>query len=250
MGLAGDAVVGNAPERSAGGLRLGDCELRSHRFTWRMSALWPTRWMNCCSSTGKTWTFVDLGEHIPDSSLHLPGFHLIRADRTELSGKMRGGRICFYVNEGWCMDVTVLKKSCSPHLETLFINCKPFYSLREFSSFILVGVYIHPQACVTEALQQLADQIRNVEQQHPDSVLIVLGDFNRANLSHELTKLQTAHQVSHQGHKHPGPLLHNFKGTPIATVPRAALGLSDHCLVHLIRQKLKSAKLVVKTVKR
>ncbi len=37
------------------------------------------------------------------------------------------------------------------------------------------------------------------------------------------------------------------------TVPRAALGLSDHCLVHLIptyRQKLKSAKPVVKTVKR
>ncbi len=37
------------------------------------------------------------------------------------------------------------------------------------------------------------------------------------------------------------------------TVPRAALGLSDHCLVHLLptyRQKLKSAKPVEKTVKR
>ncbi len=37
------------------------------------------------------------------------------------------------------------------------------------------------------------------------------------------------------------------------SVPLAALGLSDHCLVHLIptyRQKLKSAKPVVKTVKR
>ncbi|KAL0185672.1 hypothetical protein M9458_017342, partial [Cirrhinus mrigala] len=37
------------------------------------------------------------------------------------------------------------------------------------------------------------------------------------------------------------------------SVPRAALGLSDHCLVHLLpayRQKLKSAKPVVKTVKR
>ncbi|KAL0160951.1 hypothetical protein M9458_044676, partial [Cirrhinus mrigala] len=37
------------------------------------------------------------------------------------------------------------------------------------------------------------------------------------------------------------------------SVPRAALGLSDHCLVHLIpsyRQKLKSAKPVVKSVKR
>jgi len=37
------------------------------------------------------------------------------------------------------------------------------------------------------------------------------------------------------------------------SVPRAALGLSDHCLVHLIpayRQKLKSAKPVLRTVKR
>ncbi len=37
------------------------------------------------------------------------------------------------------------------------------------------------------------------------------------------------------------------------SVPRAALGFSDHCLVHLIpayRQKLKSAKPVLRTVKR
>ncbi len=37
------------------------------------------------------------------------------------------------------------------------------------------------------------------------------------------------------------------------SVPRAASGLSDHCLVHLIptyRQKLKSAKPVLRTVKR
>ncbi len=37
------------------------------------------------------------------------------------------------------------------------------------------------------------------------------------------------------------------------SVPRAALGLSDHCLLHLIpayRQKLKSAKPVLGTVKR
>ncbi|KAI3364704.1 hypothetical protein L3Q82_011466, partial [Scortum barcoo] len=87
MGLARDGFVGNG----------GDCEPRSHRFTWRMSALWPTRWMNCCSSTGKTRSLqIWLGEHIPDTSLHLPGFHLMWA---ELSGKTRGGGICFYINK-------------------------------------------------------------------------------------------------------------------------------------------------------
>lgn len=104
---------------------------------------------------------------------------------------MRGSGICFYSNEGWCTDVTVVKKSCSPHLETILI--KPFYSAREISSFILVGVYIQPQASVSEALQHLADQMTNVEQQHLDSPLIALGDFNRANLSHVLPKIQTAY---------------------------------------------------------
>ena len=38
------------------------------------------------------------------------------------------------------------------------------------------------------ALQHLADQITGTEPKHPDSLLIILGDFIRANLSHELPK--------------------------------------------------------------
>ena len=51
-----------------------------------------------------------------DSTLH--SFNLYRADRsTELSGKQKDGGICFYVNKGWCTDVTALTKTCSPNLE-------------------------------------------------------------------------------------------------------------------------------------
>ena len=87
-----------------------------------------------CRSAALCFTETWLSEHIPDSALRLPGFQLFRADRcTELSGKSKGGGTCFYINEGWCTDVTVLKKLCSPHLESLFINCRPFYSPREFA---------------------------------------------------------------------------------------------------------------------
>ena len=96
--------------------------------------------------------------------------------------------ICFYLNDVWCTDVTVLKKTCSPHLETLFLNCKPFYSPRECSSFVMVGVYIPPSACVADALQQLADQITDAEKKHPDSLAIIVGDFNGAKLNPELPK--------------------------------------------------------------
>ena len=44
-----------------------------------------------------------------------------------------------------------------------FINCKPFYSPREFASFILVGVYMPPQASTNEAQRVLTSQILCVE---------------------------------------------------------------------------------------
>ncbi|KAL0153349.1 hypothetical protein M9458_051345 [Cirrhinus mrigala] len=197
----------------------------------------------------ETW----LNDAIPDGALHLPGYQLFRADRdTESTGKSRGGGTCFYINERWCTDVTVLKKMCCSDLEALFIDCKPFYSPREFCSIILVSVHIPPQANVSLALQKLADQIADTEQKHPDSVLIILGDFNKANLSRELPKY-SQHVTCPT--RDSNILYHCYTVIKDAYrfVPRAALGLSDHCLVHLIptyRQKLKSAKPVVKTVKR
>ncbi len=95
------------------------------------------------NSAALCFTETSLSEAIPDNALHLPGYQLFRSDCiTELTGKTRGGGLCFCINEGWCSDVTTLKKMCSPNLEALFINCKPFYSPREFSSFILVNVYV------------------------------------------------------------------------------------------------------------
>lgn len=50
------------------------------------------------------------------------GSQLHRADRNAtLSGKKKGGGICFYINSNWCSDVAVLKQHCCPDLEFLFI---------------------------------------------------------------------------------------------------------------------------------
>ncbi len=74
--------------------------------------------------------------------------------------------MCFYINERWRTDVTVLKKMCCSDLEMLFINSKPFYSPWEICSFIFMSFYIPPQANARSALQKLADQITKSEQQH------------------------------------------------------------------------------------
>ncbi|KAK0133039.1 hypothetical protein N1851_031598 [Merluccius polli] len=187
---------------------------------------------------------------IPDSALHLAGFQLCRADRdTELSGKTKGGGICFYINSGWCNDVTVIQQHCSPDLESFIINCKPFYSPREFASFILVGVYIPPQDNVQDAQRMLADQILCVERSNPDYLVIVLGEFNKGNLTHDLPKYRQVIKCPTRGEN---ILDHCYTTVRDAyhAVPRAALGHSDHVMVHLIpayRQKLKLCKLVVRT---
>ncbi len=130
--------------------------------------------------------------------------------------------------------------------------CFPHVLLTTGVLFILVSVYIPPQAHVSSALQKLADLITDTEQQHPDSVLIILGDFNKANLSCELPKYR---QHITCPTRYSNILYHCYTiiKTAYHSVPLAALGLADHCLVHLIptyRQKLKSPKPVVKTVKR
>ncbi|CAG6021268.1 unnamed protein product [Menidia menidia] len=207
---------------------------------------------DCATSAVLCFTETWLCGSIPDSALQLAGFQLFRADRnTELSGKTKGGGICFYTNSGWCNDVTVIQQHCSPDLETFFINCKPFYSPREFASFILVGVYIPPQTNVQDAQRTLADQILRVERTFPDSLVIVLGDFNKGNLTHELPKYR---QLIKCPTREDNILDHCYTTISNAyhAVPRAALGHSDHVMVHLIpayRQKLKLCKPAVRTSK-
>lgn len=166
---------------------------------------------------------------ITDSAVTLEGFHLLRADRDlKLSGKSTGGGVCFYINSGWCTDVTVITQHCSPSLEYLFIDCKPFYSLREFTSFILAAVYIPPASDVHKAQQTLTEQILEVERTFPESLIIVLGDFNKGNLSQELPKYKQFIKCPTRENT----LDHCYTTVSGAyyAVPRAALGLSDHVL--------------------
>ncbi|XP_019210931.1 uncharacterized protein LOC109200009 [Oreochromis niloticus] len=189
-----------------------------------------------------------LCEDIPDCALKLEGFHLLRADQqASLSGKTTGGGVCFYINSGWCTDVTVIAQHCSSSLEYLFIHCKPFYSPREFASFILAAVYVPPDADVQAAQCALAEQILHMERTFPDS----LGDFNKANVSQELPKYKQYIKCPTREERTLDHCYSTISGAYRA-VPRASLGLSDHVMVHLIpayRRRLKLSKPVVRTKK-
>ena len=195
----------------------------------------------------ETWLNAD----IPDSAVQPPGFSLYRHDRSTDSGKHRGGGVCFLVNTRWCTDVKVLSSACTPDVEFLTIQCRPFYLPREMSCLTLIAVYIHPAANVPTALRLLADEINACETSCPDGTVIVAGDFNKANLKKELPKLYQQVDCATRGDKTLDHCYTSIKGAYHA-IRRAPLGRSDHNMVYLVpsyRQKLRTEKPVVKTVK-
>ncbi len=124
------------------------CELRA-----RISYQRETR--DCCNiCLTETW----MSAIVPDSAIELTGFSVHRSDRTkELTGKSRGGGVCFYINNLWCDERNIhsIKSFCSPDLEFHTLLCRPFWLPREFTAIIITAVYIPPQANTVQALREL-----------------------------------------------------------------------------------------------
>ena len=66
----------------------------------------------------ETW----LSENVADSHVNIEGFSIFRADRTNDSGKLKGGGLCVFVNDQWCHpnNITIKHKS-SPKTLTFLL---------------------------------------------------------------------------------------------------------------------------------
>ncbi len=76
----------------------------------------------CVICLTETW----MSAIVPDSAIELTGFSVHRLDRTkELTGKSRGGGVCFYINNLWCDERNIhsIKSFCSPDLEFHTLLC-------------------------------------------------------------------------------------------------------------------------------
>ncbi len=92
----------------------------------------------------ETW----LTPSVPDTDVtSSDNYSVLRMDRTAEAGKTKGGGVSFFINKKWCdpRNISILSRSCSPHLEHLSIICRPFYLPREFLSIVVTAVYIPPQ---------------------------------------------------------------------------------------------------------
>ena len=193
---------------------------------------------NCCVlAFTETW----LNPLIPDFAIAQDGFSIHRQDRTNDSGKSKGGGVCFMINNKWCSDVGVISKGCSPHLEYLMIACRPYYLPREFTSVVITGVYIPPHADSTQALDELYGIIDRTETSRPEAAFIVAGDFNNTNLRKVLPKFHQHIGCATRGNNTLDHVYTHFRDGYKA-LPRPPFGKSDHASVLLLpsyRQKLK-----------
>eukprot|EP00061_Rhincodon_typus_P009168 g32444.t1 len=110
-------------------------------------------------------------------------------DRTASSGKAKGS-VQHLFNASWRSDVAILESHCFPNLEYLTVKCRPYYLPQEFTSAILIAVYIPPHVDVKNALDEIYTTTNTRETKFPEDLFTVASNFNRANLKRVLSNLQ------------------------------------------------------------
>lgn len=187
------------------------------------------------------------------SITNIDGFSCERMDKNSDSNKMTGGGVCANINKRWCTDVHVRHKFCSVDIMLIAIGLRPFYLPREFNQIFVTVVYIQPRANVEIAFEKLADITHKLEQQSPDSVKIVLGDFNQCPLENALPSYHQYMYINNptRGDRAVDKCYDNVKDGYTAH-KKVGLRASNHDmnLVPKHKQKLKQRKPMIKKVKK
>lgn len=114
------------------------------------------------------FTETSLNSLIPDSHVSLGGFNLRRADKTQESGKKKGGGLCVFVNDSWCNSghITVKEQHCCKNIELLAVGMRPYYLPWEFSRFCDSGIR-SPSANGEIACDVLHSAVSRLQTLHP-----------------------------------------------------------------------------------
>ena len=147
--------------------------------------------------------------------------------------------------------MTLKESLCCEDIELLSVALRPFYLPRDFNQVFVTVVYIHPKANVQSASEKISELVQRLSSASPDSPSFVLGDFNKCRLTSTLP-----HFKQYVTCQTPGSSTIDLCYGNIPSAYRSrqlpALGNSDHSMVQLVplyRQKLKSVKPAIRTVK-
>ena len=124
----------------------------------------------------ETW----LREDIADSVVNIPGYTVLRRDRTFES---QGG-VCFYIRNDLNWKYNQLEDlKCCDHHTVLWVLLKPTRLPRGFPRLVTATVYHPKQNVETDASlrEHLFDSLTLAEARYPNCAFVVCGDFNRFN---------------------------------------------------------------------
>ena len=192
----------------------------------------------------ETW----LKEEHPDPCLN--GFTTVRHDRTQDSEKEHGGGLLTLVNNKWCKNICIKSQHCDKNIEILALGLRPFYLPREFASIHLLIVYAPPDSNYNDASETLTNTINDIENNSPDSVIIILGDFNQCKFQQciphfqQFVKCPTRNDAILDLFFCNVPYSYNVQSKP-------PLGNSDHKMLHCIpkyKPKYKTSKPTTLTI--
>ncbi|KAJ8018803.1 hypothetical protein HOLleu_43013 [Holothuria leucospilota] len=131
------------------------------------------------------------------------------------------------------MSVKINSNGCTADLEYITIKCRLYYLPREFSSVTLTSLYHHPKADIGVALNIIAYVISEYENRDPDTLSIIAGDFNQANLKTVLPSFKQHVTCPTRGQRTIDHCYCKVKSAYKA-IERSGLGTSDYSVVLLI----------------
>ena len=105
----------------------------------------------------ETW----LQDHIDDNVVHVPGYNLIRRDRSE---RIHGG-VCIYVKD--TIQFSRLDELSDDSFEVLWISLRSVRLPREITNLVVATVYHAPRANDTDMLNYLFNSLSLMKSRFP-----------------------------------------------------------------------------------
>ena len=132
-----------------------------------------------------------LSSRVTDQLISIPGYESRRRDRPD---HQRGGGLCTFINSR--LDFVQLQELDDLDIESQWFVIKPIRLPRGINSIILGTIYHPPQSDDNELRAHLFNNLDTLLASHPNSAVLVMGDFNQfkpGNLcsSFKLKKLVT-----------------------------------------------------------
>ena len=71
-------------------------------------------------------------------------------------------------------------------IELLTVGMRPYYLAWEFTSAIIISVYVPPSADAAVACDVIHSAVAEIHTQHPNAFIVITGDFNHISLDKTL----------------------------------------------------------------